>query len=288
MPTMIPNPYISALFATLGVSLLSLIGGFTLFKSKKSKPAHTPYLVSFAAGIMLAATFFDILPEAFDHSTYEGILMTVFAGIVFSFLLERSVLWHHHHHDDTHNIKPTVWLILIGDAIHNFVDGVAIAASFLVSPAAGIATTLAISAHEIPQELADFSILVHAGIQRRQALILNLISALTAIIGTVGGLLFLSHTPTGLFLVLGFIGGMFIYISCADLIPDLHESTKHQSGIPQTILFLVGIATMITIATLTPDDEPHSPNTLNPDSQTPINYEIWKTTDIRLSADNNH
>lgn len=246
------DPSNSAILATIGVSLLSLVGGLALFRSKKAHTTYIPYLVSFAAGVMLAATFFDILPEAFEHPSVSAILISTFAGIVFSFLLERSVLWHHHHHEDTHNIEPAAWLIFIGDTVHNFVDGVAIAAAFLASPAAGVSATIAIAAHEIPQELADFSILIHKGIERKKALALNLLSALTAVAGALVGLYFLSQFDNILFLALGFTAGMFIYISCADLIPDLHESAENRSGIPQTMLFLTGIVVMIAITLLIP------------------------------------
>ena len=150
---------IQPLLATILVSLLSLTGAFILLKKKVGQEKNISSLVSFAAGVMLGAALLDLLPHAIEEADAHEILMLTLWGIVGSFLFERFILWHHHH-EEKHHIKPSVFLVLVGDAVHNFVDGIVIAAAFLVNPMLGISTTIAIAAHELPQELADFSILL--------------------------------------------------------------------------------------------------------------------------------
>lgn len=154
--------------------------------------------------------------------------------------MERFVLWFHHH-EDTHNAKPSVYLVLFGDALHNFFDGIAIAATYTTNPTAGITTTIAIAAHEIPQEMGDLSILIAGGLKPKIALIYNLISAFTAMGGAILGYYYLQAFEEILPWALGFVAGMFIYIACSDLIPDLHREFKKQRRWAQTIPFVLGI-----------------------------------------------
>ena len=150
--------------ASLFVSVLSFSGGVLLFQKRFLNDRFISYLVSFAAGVMITAAFLDLLPEAIEGfeelGVHENVLLPAFLGVVFFFFLERYVLWFHHHHD-LHGANPSSVLILLGDAFHNFIDGIAIAAAFLTNPGVGIAATLAIAAHEIPQEIADLSIIIH-------------------------------------------------------------------------------------------------------------------------------
>jgi len=237
--------------ASISVSLVALIGALFLYWEKLTTEKTAAYLLSFAAGTMLAVSFLDLLPEAVE-SAAEGtnVFMPVLLGIVVFFFLERFVLWFHHH-DETHGMKPSAVLILLGDSLHNFIDGIAIAAAFLVSPGLGLATTLAIAAHEVPQEIADFSVLVHGGMKKGRALLLNFISGLTALAGAVLGFYFLEGLEGLLPISLAFTAGMFIYIACSDLIPEIHKSAEKQRSWTQFLPFLLGIATLwILVATL--------------------------------------
>lgn len=239
---------LTPLLATTAISLISLSGGIFLLQKKIQHGQTIHYFVSFAAGVMLAAALLDLLPEALEKGQGSTIQFVLW-GIVFSFLFERFILWHHHH-EEKHHIKPSAFLILVGDAIHNFVDGVVIAASFLVNPVIGFTTTLAIAAHEIPQELADFSILVYAGFTPKKALLFNFLSALTAIAGTVVGFYFLVQYEHILPVVLSFTAGLFIYIACADLIPELHSEHAKKDQFWHTVPFIVGIVLMKLLTSL--------------------------------------
>lgn len=230
------------ILATLIVSAISFVGGLVLFSQKLLNKKVTGYLVSFAAGTLLTVTFLDLLPEAVEAGGEAAqIFLSVFLGIVGFFFLERFVLWSHHH-DCEHETKPTATLVLLGDSFHNFIDGIAIAAAFITSPTLGVATTLAMMAHEIPQEIADFSILIHGGMQKSKALFYNFLSALTAVVGAVAGFYFLENLSGLLPVLLAFTGGMFIYIACADLIPEIHKDLARQRSWFQVLPFVLGIA----------------------------------------------
>lgn len=239
----------SIIIASLIVSLISLIGGLLLLWKKLLTEKLSPYWVSFAAGVMLSSALLDLLPEALEIGSDQTIFIAILFGITLFFFLERFVLWFHHH-DDTHNAKPSTLLILLGDSLHNMFDGVAIAAAFLTNPAVGITATLAISAHEIPQEIADFNILIAGGLRKRDALFFNLLSAFTALIGAILGFYFLDRVARVLPLFLAFTSGMFIYIACSDLIPDMHKEFQKQKGWINSVPFLIGIVTVYALITL--------------------------------------
>lgn len=234
------------LFNFLG-SFVSLIGGFLLLWNRKITERLTPFLVAFAAGSMLAVSFFDLLPEALEMAErinieISTILVITLSGIVSFFLIERFILWSHHHHgkiDD--EIHPTVPLLVIGDSIHNFLDGVTIAATFLVSIPLGIVTSLAVGAHEIPQEIGDFATLLHQGVRRRSVVIINVVSALISFLGVLFGFFLLQAINNLTPLLLGFAAGNFLYIASSDLIPEIHRAYKREKAIKQTFFFLLGI-----------------------------------------------
>ncbi len=232
------SPFISIILATLFISALSFFGAFLLF-IKRSSVWISSSLVSFAAGVMLATSLFDLLPESSEAIGSE-VFMPLFFGILTFFFLERFLLWFHHH-DHAHNTKPTAILILWGDGIHNIIDGVAIAASFLTSIPLGISTTLAIAAHEIPQEIADLGLLVAGGMSQKKALLYNFLSGLTAVIGAITAYFFLQTIHSIIPFLLSYTAGMFLYIACSDLIPDMHQDFAKQRRWGQTIPFLFGI-----------------------------------------------
>lgn len=232
------------------ISLLSFVGVSTFASKNLLKGRLTCIFISFSAGVLLSAAFLNMLSEAIHVGGEEILIYTLF-GIVFSFFMERSVLWYHHHHDDTHNIKPSGSLVLFGDAIHNFIDGIAIAATVTISPMAGISAAIGIAAHEIPQEFADFMILVHSGYEKKRALFLNFLSALTAVAGGIVGYFFVNRIEGALPIALAMTAGIFIYIAAADLIPELHEDHHKQSSIVQIVPFIVGIFLVIAISSFT-------------------------------------
>jgi zinc and cadmium transporter len=239
----IMNEWILLIIAALGGSVISLIGGVYLLYGKKGAAKLQQYAVPFAAGALLAASFFDLLPEALEHSDAKPILMAVLSGFIGFFLLERFLHWFHHHHDDSESSghRSTASLIIIGDSLHNFIDGLAIGASFLVSPATGVVTTLAVAAHEIPQEIGDFGLLLARGMSRKRVLMVNFFSALTTIVGAVlvfglGDSLVISEP-----LLLAITAGFFIYIAASDIIPSIHAEVRPRVANIQSLVLLVGI-----------------------------------------------
>ncbi len=235
------------ILASIIVSSTSLIGGVLLIWTELFTEKLLTYLVSFAAGVMLTTAFIDLLPEALENNTNQYLYVYGLAGVVVFFLIERFVLWFHHH-DEVH-MKPSTYLILLGDGLHNFFDGLAIAATFLANPGLGFITTLAISAHEIPQEIADFSVLIHGGMKKWRALFYNFLSALTALLGAVLGFYYLEKISNLTPIFLMFSAGFFIYIACSDLIPDLHRDFKKQKKWLTTIAFMVGVFLIFFLVT---------------------------------------
>jgi zinc and cadmium transporter len=241
---------LNIIIASILVSSVSLIGGFLLLRGREISQTLLHGLVSFAAGVMLAAAFLDLLPEALEGGSAASlILFSTLTGVVFFFFIERFILWYHHH-DELHDTKPSAFLVLTGDALHNFIDGIAIAAAFIANPALGVATTLAIAAHEIPQEIADLSILIYGGMKKMRALLCNFLSALTALAGAVLSYFFLSSLEGALPLFLGFTAGMFIYIACSDLIPEMHSKFQHTKAWIYTLPFLGGIGLLWIILSI--------------------------------------
>ena len=227
-------------FSALG-SIGGLLGGILLALRKKPISHGTSLqMISFAAGVMLATAFLDILPEA-------GVVAwwAVLAGVMFLFLLEKSLIWYHHHGDDCGSHAPV--LITVGDTLHNFIDGVVMGATFLASPATGIITALAIMAHEIPHEMADFGVMLSLGWSRTKVILTNLLSASVSILGAVG-VYYFGIVP--LSILLSFAGGMFIYLACSDLIPELHHAHKKgpvTNNFAQIMVFGLGIALIYII-----------------------------------------
>lgn len=223
------------------VSIISLIGIFSLLLNENVIDKILFILVSFAAGSMLGAAFLDLLPEAIGEDFNPGILNYVLLGIILFFMMEKFLYWYHCHKGkcDVHTFR---YLNLIGDSIHNFIDGIIISTSFLVNIPLGIVTSLAIILHEIPQEIGDFGILVYGGLSKTKALLYNFISALTAFLGALVAYFFLSQIDNFAPFIIAFAAGGFIYIACSDLIPELHKERDVKKSSLQFILLLTGIA----------------------------------------------
>ena len=243
------------LLATLFGGLLSaaLAGLFLLFPEAR-RARLLPHLISFATGAMLAAALLGLLPEAVagvGPGRVEGIGAALLGGIALFFVLEKFVLWRHCHTEDCeshqvptseHRDRAAGWIVLIGDGVHNGFDGVLIAAAFLTDVRLGIVTTLAITAHEIPQELGDLAVLLHAGMKPMRALLFNTLSSLTSIIGGLAGYWALNDTLDVLPYAISVAAASLIYVAVADLIPGLHRRTDPAGSVMQVLLIGAGVA----------------------------------------------
>lgn len=241
-----------ALLSVLLVSLVSFIGAFSLFFQKKQLQNVLLCLVSLSAGTLFGDVFFHLLPESVSSQGFNILLsFLVLSGIVVFFVLEKII---HGQHSCAHSLLHTKTLHhigainLMGDGLHNFTDGLIIAGSYLVSVPVGVATTLAVILHEVPQELADFGVLLYAGYSRRQAFFLNFVSALVAVVGTVVGLLLGTHTEFFVSFILPFAAGGFLYIAGSNLVPELHKQCDLRSSICHVLFLLIGIGLMFLLA----------------------------------------
>ena len=226
------------IFTFIG-SILSLVGSFFLLIKHDITELFSNQLVNFAAGVLIAVAFLDLLPEASELVGGSNIFLPVLLGFISFFFAERFIQWFHYHHG--HGQKSNILLILVGDGVHNFIDGVAIAASFLTSIPLGITTSLAVAAHEIPQEIADMGVLLTGGLSKSKALLYNSISALTALAGAVLAFFFASLIEPYLYVFLALTAGFFIYIAAADLIPQLHEEFAKNRKFSPVLMFVLGI-----------------------------------------------
>lgn len=242
------NEWLLLIGASLIGSVFSLIGGMLLLAKRISVKLVQRIAVPFAAGALLAAAFLDLLPEAIEHGeTLPGVMSLVLSGFVLFFVLERFLGWFHHHHDhgaaDVHTKRQrsTRSLIVIGDTLHNAIDGMVIGAAFLADPTVGVITTIAIAAHEVPQEVGDFGVLLALGMRRRNVLLVNIASALVTVVAAV--LIFgLGSSLASLEpVLLALAAGMFLYIAASDLIPTIHEEPSTRVANYQTMILLFGI-----------------------------------------------
>lgn len=234
--------YEQVIFFSLIGGVVSLAGGMLLLSRRKTAESLARVAAPFAAGALLGAAFFDLLPEAIELSPDGQVVRWALAGIVLFFLLEHFLHWFHHHHEHPKKAKsPTTTLIITGDTIHNFIDGLAIGAAFLISPATGIVTTLAVAAHEIPQEIGDFGVLLKLGMERRKVLLVNFLSALATVFGAVLAFWAGSEYELPLAALLAATAGMFIYIAASDLIPTIHEEAKGRAARTAALLLILGV-----------------------------------------------
>ncbi len=226
------------IFSFLG-SVFCLIGGLFLLWKEKWARKIALYLVSFAAGALLGAAFLHLLPEAAEKIETAAFLY-VLIGVLAMFLLEKFLLWYHCH-DGECRIHVFSYTILFGDAIHNFLDGIIIGASFLINIPLGVITALAIAFHEIPQEVGDFAVMLHGGMKREKILIYNFFAALMTPLAAILACIFSSTLEKAIIPLIAFAAGNFIYIALADLIPEIHKETKRSKTIVQILLLFAGI-----------------------------------------------
>jgi zinc and cadmium transporter len=234
-----PSTLINILIAVLIVSLVSILG-ILIFLRKKILNKILLLLVGFAAGSLLGAAFIDLLPEVVENGFSEITPIIILAGILFFFILEKFMHWHHHHtHEkETHSFT---YLNIIGDAVHNFLDGAVIAVAFINSTALGIVTTIAIIAHEIPQEISDFAILIYGGFSKTKALVYNFITALTAVLGALVAFFYNDIIESSETVFLSLAIGFFIYIAATDLIPEIQKEKDIKKSSMQLLMLILGI-----------------------------------------------
>jgi len=256
-PAYYMNPQLYAIGSVILVSLVSLVGIVALSVREQSLKKVLHLVVALAAGALLGDAFIHLIPEALEKMAALSFSAAVLGGMVIFFILEKVLRWHHHHntHENGHpeistQVSPLGPLILIADGVHNFVDGIVIGASYLVSIPAGIATTLAVFLHEIPQEISDFSLLLFAGYSRKKALLFNFLSALTAVIGTVLALLLGGALESFNTAAAAVTAGGFIYIAAADLVPELHEKHSAKDSLAQLLGLILGIGAMFLLVFL--------------------------------------
>lgn len=245
------NQVFLTFLSVIAVSLISLVGIFTLLMRKQKIHDVVMYIVAFSAGAMLGDVFIHLLPELVEEAGFDiSISLYILVGIVATFILEKAIHWHHGHtHDKKKVPHPVTVITLVGDGAHNFIDGVAIAVSYLISIELGVATTIAVVLHEIPQEIGNFAVLVHGGYSARKALFFNFLSALTAIGGAAIAIFASSLTGALVFLTAA-TAGNFIYIAAVDLIPEIHKESGTRKSFLQIVAFIAGIAVMWALTLL--------------------------------------
>lgn len=234
------------------VSVLSVVGVLTLVFRQELLRSSLLILISFAAGALLGDAFLHLLPEIVEEqgSFPVSASMGLLGGVIAFFILEKVLHWHHSHIATEEVLHPVAITNLIGDALHNFVDGAIIAGAFLASTKLGVATTIAVALHEIPQEIGDFGILVHAGLKPRRALFLNFLTALTAVVGAVITLVAASFIKGLETVLIPITAGGFVYIASTDLIPELHKEPEAKKSALQLAALLTGVAVMGSILLL--------------------------------------
>jgi zinc and cadmium transporter len=240
-------------FTALSGFVSALAASVFLALGERKRAAVLPHLVSFATGALLGAAFLGLIPHALDQIGAGGthaVGLALLLGILTFFLLEKFVLWRHCHDDPCEMHSPShearnaasATLILAGDAFHNVLDGVLVAAAFMTDPRLGIVTALAVAAHEVPQEVGDLAILLHGGLSRRRALTLNLATSLTSVLGGVLAYVALGSALHLLPYALAFAASSFIYVAVADLIPGLHRRVDLKAGLEQVLFIGLGVA----------------------------------------------
>jgi zinc and cadmium transporter len=254
--------YLYTLASVIIVSIISLVGVATLFVKEKFLRKSVFLLVSLAIGALLGDAFIHLIPESFEKLESQQVGLAVILGMLLFFVFEKGLHWHHAHfatdeeiNEDTHlagekRQHPLAIMILASDGIHNFLDGIIIGASYLVSIEVGIATTIAVVLHEIPQEIGDFGVLVHSGYTRARALLMNFISALAAILGAIVALVLHEFAEVAMLWIVPLAAGGFIYIAAADLIPELHKTKRARQSLLQLIMIIVGVASMFLLTLL--------------------------------------
>lgn len=239
----------------LGLSVLGSIGGLVVASSlllftDSLRTRLIPWLISYAVGALLGVALLALLPEALETLTPFAVFSTLLFGILLFFMLEKLVLLRHCHTDECHVHGAAAPLVLFGDAFHNFIDGATICTAVLTSVPLGVNTAIAVAAHEIPQEVGDFAILLASGYSRRRAMLLNLLSGLSGIAGALLAYVAVELLPTVKPYVLALSSASLLYIAMSDLIPDLHRGSVDRNSLRQVLLIAAGILTVVVFGQL--------------------------------------
>ncbi|MBI4708987.1 MAG: ZIP family metal transporter [Candidatus Portnoybacteria bacterium] len=244
--------WLYALISVFLISAISLVGVFIFSLKKAFIQKITLPLVSFAVGGLLGDAFIHLLPESFEKTNNSlKIAILIIAGVLIFFSLEKFLRWRHcHDFECKEHSHILVNMNLAGDSVHNFIDGIIIAASYIVSLPLGIATTLAVALHEIPQEIGDFGIFIHSGLSRGKALLYNFLASLACVLGAILTLLIGQHLGGFAFAILPLTAGGFLYIAGSDLIPELHRETKISTSLVQLLSIIGGVIIMALLILL--------------------------------------
>ena len=229
------------------VSLIALVGIVTLSLRDRQLTLVVRYLVSFSAGTLFGDAFLHLIPETAEAYGFDaGTGLALLAGLLLAFVVEKYISWHHHHHSHETHPEPLAYMILLGDSVHNVLDGIIIAASYLASIPLGVATTIAIAFHEIPQEIGDFGVLVYGGVGRWRAIAFNFLTALMAFVGATA-VVVSGASEAALPVILPLAAGNFIYIAGSDLVPELIDEPDLGRSTGQLVTFLLGIGVMYAL-----------------------------------------
>ncbi|OFW14357.1 MAG: hypothetical protein A3F70_11645 [Acidobacteria bacterium RIFCSPLOWO2_12_FULL_67_14] len=242
----------STFFIALGLSLVGGLGGLlvasgVLLIKDSTRSRLVPWLVSYAVGALLGVSILALLPTTLEQLPPSRVFATLLWGILLFFVLEKLVLWRHCHVHDCEVHESSVVPVLVGDAFHNFVDGAVVAAAVMTSVPLGVSTAIAVAAHEIPQEVGEFAILLHAGYARGRALLLNVLSGLASAVGAVVAFVAFDVVPQLLPYFLALAAASFLYVAMADLIPGLHRGRTDAGSLRQILLIAAGVVTMLIL-----------------------------------------
>lgn len=234
------------IIASVAESLVSFGASLAVIVNEKKVRNFVHWFISFAVGALLGVVFFDLMPETFEFIGAEKALPWILAGFLLFFVLEKFLFWFHRHEHKHEASGNAGYLVSVGDAIHNFIDGVVIALSFAADARLGFVTTIAILLHEVPQEVGDFAVLLHSGFSKRKALFYNVFVSLSTIAGAVVGY-YLPIQEQVLGILLAVVAGNFLYLAAADLIPELHHNHRSSSSVVQVLLIGVGVLLVYTV-----------------------------------------
>jgi zinc and cadmium transporter len=243
---------LNIIFLSFVGDVVGFLGGLILIWNEKLTKKYSIYLISFAAGVILAIAFLDVLPEAYKAGG-ESAFTLALIGMVAFYLIENFILHLHHHEGDEHPLDATVPLILVSDAIHNFIDGVAIAIAYMASPKLGVVVALATLFHEIPKETGDFSVLLASGLSKAKAIGFNLLTAVVAMVGAVATYYLAGTTQKLTAPLLGIAAGMFLYIASSDILPQLTHGHERKLRWVISSFFLAGIVLIVILTRAIPE-----------------------------------
>jgi zinc and cadmium transporter len=240
------NSFLWIMISTFIISLISFIGIFTLALKEKLLDKIVLFLVSLSAGALMGGAFLHLLPESVELREGLDAFLFVLVGFALFFLIEKVLHWRHCHNGEC-EVHTFTYMNLIGDSIHNFIDGLIMATSFVISIPLGLTTTMAIAFHEIPQEIGDFGVLIYGGFTKKKALVLNFLVALTAVLGGLIGFFISNKVENVKLFILPFAAGGFLYIAASDLIPEIRKEVSLKKSMICFGIFILGIFIMYAV-----------------------------------------